>query len=88
VWARLPWNSRSPLDDRDGGNRDARQIDREYATPTRKVARIDTAIVRFSAPPAEGEPKTHARPIGAALLERTKELLDIATGETAALIPG
>jgi hypothetical protein len=74
VWARLPWNSGSSLDDGDGGNREARQIDREDATPARKGACIDTAIVRFSPPPAEGEPKTHARAIGAALLERTKEL--------------
>jgi hypothetical protein len=76
----------SPVHDGDGGNGDARQIDREDATPTRKIARIDTAIVRFSAPPAEGETKTHARAIGAPLLERTKELVDIGTSEPAALI--
>jgi hypothetical protein len=48
------------------------------------VASIDSAIVRFSAPPAEGETKTHAGSIGAAVLERTKELVHI--WETTALI--
>jgi hypothetical protein len=87
--ARLPWNpaeSRVAVRQPRRRNRDARQIDREDATSTRKVARIDAAIVRLSAPPAEGETKTHARAVGAALLERTKELVDIGIGETAALI--
>jgi hypothetical protein len=48
---------------------------------------MDSAIARFSAPPAEGEAKTHARAIGAALLERTKEVVDIRTWEAAALTP-
>ena len=40
----------------------------------------DPTIVRFSAPSAEGETKTHAGSIGAALLERAKELVNISTG--------
>jgi len=37
---------------------------------TRHVARIDPAIVGFSAPSAEGEAKTQAGSIRASLLER------------------
>ena len=76
----------SRLNDRDGGNWLPRQVDGEHASSTREVARIDPAIVRFSAPSAEGETKTHAGSIGAALLERAKELVDIPTRQTAALV--
>jgi len=69
-----------------GRNRQPRQVDGENAPLTRKVARIDPAIVRFSAPSAEGETQTHAGSIGAALLERAKELVDIATWQAAALV--
>jgi hypothetical protein len=76
----------SRLNDRDGGNRETGQVDREYASAIREIARIDPAIIRFSAPHAEGETKTHAGAIRAALLERTKEFVDIPTRETVALI--
>jgi hypothetical protein len=76
----------SGLNDCDGGNRQPRQVDGENAALTREVARINPAIVRFSAPSAEGETQTHAGSIGAALLERAKELVDIPTWQTAALV--
>ena len=63
-----------------------RQVDGEHASLARKVARIDPTVIRFSAPSAEGETKTDAGSIGAALLERAKELVDVSTRQTAALI--
>ena len=53
---------------RERGNREPRQVDDKDASVTRHVARIDPAIVGFSAPSAEGEAKTQA--IRASLLER------------------
>ena len=60
--------------DRDGGNWHPRQVDGEHASPARQIARIDPAIVRPSAPSAEGETKTHVGSIGAALLEWAAEI--------------
>ena len=53
---------------------------------SRQVARIDPAVVRFNAPSAEGEAKTQAGSIGAALLERAEELVDVPARQTAALV--
>ena len=63
-----------------------RQIDGEDASLPTKTARIDAAVIRFGAPSAESQTETDARPIRAALLERSKELVDIPTRQTAALI--
>jgi len=41
---------------------------------TRKVPRIDPTVVRFSPRSAKRKTNTHAGSIGAALLERAKEL--------------
>ena len=76
----------SRLHHRDGGNWEPRQVDGEDASPIRQVARIDPAIVRFDAPSAEGEAKAQAGAIGAALLERAEQLVDVPTGETAAFV--
>jgi len=84
--AREVLRAASSLNDGDGRNRHPRQVDGEHASPARQVARIDPAIVGFSAPSAKGETKAHAASIGAALLERAKELVDIPTGQTAALV--
>src|SRR4030095_4321474 len=74
------------LNDHDGGNWLPRQVDGEHASSPRQVARIDPALVRFSPPSAEGEAKTDAGSIGAALLERAKQLVDIPTRQAAALV--
>ena len=76
----------SRLNGRDGGNWQPRQVDGEDASPSRQVARIDPAVVRFSAPSAEGETKTQAGSIGAALLERAEQLVDVPARETAAFV--
>ena len=52
----------------------------------RQVARIDPAVVRFDAPSAEGEAKAQAGSIGAALLERAEQFVDVPTRETAAFV--
>jgi len=74
------------LNDDDGGKWLPRQVDGENASSPRQVSRIDPALVRFSAPSAESETKAHAGSIGAALLERAKQLVDVSTGQAAALI--
>jgi hypothetical protein len=76
----------SRLNKRHGGKWLPRQVDGEHASSPRQVARIDPAIVRFSAPSAEGEAKTYAGAIGAALLERAKELVGIPAWQAAALV--
>ena len=76
----------SSLNGREGRKRDPRQVDAEDASPVRKVAGIDPAIVRFDAHAAEGEAKAHAGSIGPPLLERAKQLVDIPTRETTALV--
>jgi hypothetical protein len=74
------------LDDRERENSEPGQVDREYASLIREIACVDPATVRLSAPSAEGETKTDAGSIGAALIERAEELFDIPTRETAALV--
>ena len=76
----------SGLNDCESGKWLPWQVDGEHASSPRQVARIDPAIVRFSAPSAEGETKTHAGSIGAALLERKKQFVDIPTRQSAALV--
>ena len=76
----------SRLDARDRENWEPGQIDREYASPIREIARIDPTIVHLCAPSAEGETKTHAGSIGAALFERAKQVVDVPTRQTAALV--
>ena len=51
-----------------------------------QVARIDPAVVRFDAPSAEGEAKAQAGSIGASLLERAEQLVDVPPRETAAFV--
>ena len=70
----------------DRGNEEPGQVDGKHASGAREVVRVDLASVRFSAPSAEGETKTHAGSIGAALLERAEELVDIPTRQTSALV--
>ena len=74
------------LSDREGRHGAPREVDRKDASHTRKVACIYPAVVRFSGPPAESEAKTQARSIGAALLERAKQFVDVPARETAAFI--
>ncbi len=76
----------SRLDDCHGGNWEPRQVDGEDASPIRQVARIDPAIVRFDAPSAEGEAEAKAGSIGAALLERAEQFVDVPTRQTAAFV--
>jgi hypothetical protein len=76
----------SRLSDRERENWEPGEVDREFASLIREIACVDPAPVRLSAPSAEGEAKTHAGSIGAALLEWAEELFDIPTRETAALI--
>ena len=86
VGGNAPLAAASGLNHGEGGYWEPRQVDRENASPVRQIARVDPAAIGFSAPSAESETKANAGAIGAALLERTKELVDIATWETAALI--
>ena len=81
-----PQGSGCDIGDREGRNRAPRQVDGEDASHAREVARIDAAMVRFRGPPAEGEAKSEARAIGAALLERAEQVVDVAARETAAFI--
>ena len=75
-----------PLAHRHSGNWEPRQVDGEDASPVRQVARIDPAMVRFDTPPAEGEAKAQAGSIGAALLERAEQFVDVPARETAAFV--
>ena len=63
-----------------------RQVNGEDASSVRQVARIDPAMVRFDAPPAEGEAEAQARSIGASLLERAEQIVDVPVRETAAFV--
>ena len=71
----------------DGGNRDSRKVDREHASLSSEVARIDFSVVLFDAPAAKGETQTEPRSIHSSLLERTEQLVEIATCEAAAFVP-
>ena len=71
----LGWASRLNL--RDGGNSEPGQVDREHASGIREIARIDPPIVRLGAPSAEGETKTQAGSVDAALLEWAEEFVHI-----------
>ena len=51
-----------------------------------QVARIDPATVRFDAPSAEGEAKSQAGSIGASLLERAEQFVEVFTRKTAAFV--
>ena len=42
----------------DGGNRDSRKVDREHASLSNEIARIDFSVVLFDAPAAKGETQT------------------------------
>ena len=59
------------------GDRESRQVDGKDTSRIRQVARIDQAIVRFDRPSAEGEAKTQTGAIGAALLERAEQFVDV-----------
>jgi hypothetical protein len=50
------------------------------------VARVNPATVRFDARSAEGEAKSQAGSIGAALLERAEQLVQVFTRNTAAFV--
>ena len=76
----------SRLRDRECGDREARQIDRKHAPDIRKVARVNAAVARLDGPSAEGEAETQAAPIGAALLERVKQVLHAPTREASTLV--
>src|SRR4029078_9481892 len=76
----------SRLNGLDGEHWLAREIDGENAPPVREIARINPATVCFNTPSAAGKNKTDARSIGAALLERPKELVSTPTWEAAALV--
>jgi hypothetical protein len=47
----------------DGGNRDSRKVDREHASLSNEIARIDFSVVLFDAPAAKGETQTEPRSI-------------------------
>ena len=61
----------------DGGNRDSRKVDREHASLSSEVARIDFSVVLFDAPAAKGETQTEPRSIHSSLLERAEQLVEI-----------
>src|SRR4029450_13019870 len=72
--------------DHNGGKGLPREGDGGHAFPPRQGARMDPAPIRLRAPSAEGGAKTDAGSIGAALLERAKQLVDIPTRQAAALV--
>jgi hypothetical protein len=84
----LPKGARGTLglNDHGSGNWLPRQVDGEHASSPGQVARVDPPLVRFSPPSAEDEANTDAGSIGAALLERAKQLLHIPTRQPAALV--
>ena len=51
-----------------------------------KVARVDPAVVRVGAPSAEREAEAQARSVGAALLERAEQVVDVSSHEAAAFV--
>jgi hypothetical protein len=63
-----------------------RQIDGKDASPIGQVACVNATIVRFSAPSAEGEPKTQAGSVRASLLEWSEQCLTISAREPAAFV--
>src|SRR4030095_16729700 len=65
---------------------DPRQVDGEDASATGQVARMDPATVRFDARSAEAEAKPQASSIGASLLERAEQFVEVFIRKTAAFV--
>ena len=62
------------------------EIEREDASLVGKTARVEPAAVRFGAPSAERQTNADTASIRAALFERAKELVDVPSGQAAALV--
>jgi hypothetical protein len=67
-------------------NRNSGKVDGKHASCTRHVAGIDSAVIRFDAPPAEREADAETGSIGAALLERAEQFVDVPVWEAATCI--
>src|SRR5688500_846016 len=63
-----------------------RQIAREDATFTRKVAHVQRPSVSFYAAPTDRQPKPETRSVAAALLKWLEQVFGLARREAAALI--
>ena len=63
-----------------------RQFDREHAADARYIANIDPPVIRFRAPPAEGQAETEASSIGTELLERMEQRVDVTAWQPAAFV--
>jgi hypothetical protein len=68
------------------GHWEAWQVDGKDASLVRQVARIESAVIRFDSPSAEGEAKTQAGSIGASLLERPEQFGHVPLRKTAAFV--
>jgi hypothetical protein len=51
----------SSMTDGEGRDDEPREVDGEHTSHVREVARIDPALARFHAPPAEGQAQAPAR---------------------------
>jgi hypothetical protein len=67
-------------------NRNSGKVDGKDASCTRHVASIDSAVIGFDAPSAEREADTETGSIGAALLERAEQFVDVLVWESATFI--
>ena len=72
-WQRRARGQRSTRADPGGWNGHPREFDGEHAPDAWAIACVDSAVVRFNSPAAEGEAKTQPASIGALLSEWLKE---------------
>ena len=75
---------RLELYEHDVGNWRLREVDGKHAPCVRQVARIELTTVGFGPPSAEPEPNAQAGSIGASLLERAEQFVDVPTGKAPA----
>jgi hypothetical protein len=73
------------LTEREDGHGAPREVDGKDASFVKEVARRDPAMVRFGGPSAERDPNAQAGAIGASLLVRAEQVVDV-SGETAAFV--
>src|SRR5688572_25747460 len=76
----------SRLHARGNGSGEPRQVDREDASRSGQIARMEPAMIRLDAPSAEREAKAEARAVRAALLEWPEQVIDVPGREPAAFV--
>jgi hypothetical protein len=74
------------LDGHDSGTWRPREVDGKDASFIGQVTRIEPGTVCFGAKSAEPEPNAQAGSIGASLLERVEQFVDIPSGKSPAFV--